>query len=368
VRRVHVCGVDRLIAVDPGIFPKSATRAPVLPGSRRASIASRRSSSYSRPYGHFGRASSSQVDLLYSPPPANVFVADSEDESPTEERRPLPRAGSSHQPSVSSPRARRESRRGRTASNAQEGFFSFRDTFPDQGRTGAEEDGDDVAASLISTSPARPSTALGKLVSYIGFARSEAGDEEAGMVRRSSRSRSRSRRGSFDSGDSGRRSPCPSSSGWGLSDEDDEEYSDRAEGEEGYTSSLADDTSLPPQSRPGSPSLPLVPNPGDGIFGEPSARHDFAEPKDFASTTIPSRQTVLLPDEDLSIRFTCYRTDPFHNVLWWAGCILTLGALGLLGRWVPSIWVNFCGQETAFDEAREGSWLVVEVGSYCHWS
>jgi cation-transporting ATPase 13A3/4/5 len=87
---------------------------------------------------------------------------------------------------------------------------------------------------------------------------------------------------------------------------------------------------------------------------------DF-EPKDFASTTVPSRQTILLPDEDLSIRFTCYRTDPFRNLLWWLGCIFTFGILGLVGRWVPRTWVRFCGKETAFDEAKEGSWLVVEV-------
>jgi len=128
---------------------------------------------------------------------------------------------------------------------------------------------------------------------------------------------------------------------------------------EGYSSSLADDTSLPPQSRPTSPSLPLVPATGDGIFGEPSRNE---EPKDFASVSVPSRQTILLPDEDLSIRFTCYRTDPLRNSFWWLGCILSIGGLGLLGRWVPSVWVRFCGKETAFDEAKEGSWLVVEVG------
>jgi cation-transporting ATPase 13A2 len=270
---------------------------------------------------------------------------------------------------MTSPRIgrRRESRRSHVASSVQDGYFALRDGYTGRGRPSGdvERERDEAEESQVSTSPARPSTALGKLASYIGFARSEAGDEEAALPRRSSsRSMSRSRRGSFDS-ERRSRSPSPSSSGWGLSDEDDEEYSDRPEGEEGYTSSLADDTSLPPQSRPGSPTLPLVPNPGDGIFGEPSTRHEFAEPKDFASVTVPSRQTILLPDEDLSIRFTCYRTDPLRNVLWWAGCILTLGALGLLGRWIPSIWVRFCGKETPFDDAKDGAWLVVEVSLPC---
>ncbi|EIW73562.1 hypothetical protein TREMEDRAFT_67419 [Tremella mesenterica DSM 1558] len=87
----------------------------------------------------------------------------------------------------------------------------------------------------------------------------------------------------------------------------------------------------------------------------------MTEAKDFASVAVPSRQTVLLPDEDLSIRFTGYRTDPLRSAIWWAGCFFTFGGLGLLGRWIPSIWVGFCGKETAFDEAREGSWLMVET-------
>jgi cation-transporting ATPase 13A3/4/5 len=103
-----------------------------------------------------------------------------------------------------------------------------------------------------------------------------------------------------------------------------------------------------------------VPSSGDGIFGDSSRGGDF-EPKDFPSSTVPSRQTILLPDEDLSIRFIGYRTDPFRNILWWIGCFLTFGILGLIGRWVPNVWVKFCGKEVAFDEAKEGSWLVVEV-------
>lgn len=225
-------------------------------------------------------------------------------------------------------------------------------------REGREDvDGEDEIAS----SSAKPSTALGKFASYMGFNRQEAEDEEAGNVRRPSTGASRSRGGSYDSRGSPARPSSQSSSGWGLSEDDDDDYYDRPKGDESYTSSLADDTSLPPQSRPGSPSLPLIPNPGDGIFGDPNARHDNIEPKDFASVAVPSRQTVLLPDEDLSIRFTCYRTDLFRNAMWWTGCILTLGLLGLLGRWVPSVWVRFCGRETAFDEAKDGAWLVVET-------
>lgn len=311
-------------------------------------MASRRSDSFIRPGAGYHRRSSQDVPQS---PASGVFVADSDGEiSPTFEHRALPpaRAGSSSHGGMASPRRFEGKRKHRAPSAAHEGYFDRR------GRDDEEEGG----------SPSSPvkGNALSKIVSYMGrFGRhdEDEGDEEEGPSRRR-RSSSRTRR-SFDSQDSRPRSDSGSSSGWGLSDED-EDFSDRPEGEEGYTSSLADDTSLPPQSRPGSPSMPLIPGTGDDIFGERGGRlSEDVEPKDFASTAVPSRQTVILPDEDLSIRFTCYRTDPFRRLIWWAGCIVTFGILGLIGRWVPRTWVRFCGKETAFDEAKEGSWLVVEV-------
>lgn len=252
---------------------------------------------------------------------------------------------------------RRESkRRGR----GRAGSSAVRDDY-----FGSRANGEASASSpLISpTSPVKHPTTLGRLASYMGFGHGD-GDEEAGGRGRA-RSRSRSSRPSFTTSARSRsRSPSRASSeGWGYRESDVDTYSevsDRASGEEGYTSSLADDTSLPPQSRPGSPTLPLVPVSGDGIFGDSGRGGEF-EPKDFPSIAVPSRQTILLPDEDLSIRFIGYRTDPLRNVLWWIGCFLSLGVLGLVGRWVPSVWVKFCGREVAFDEAKEGSWLVVEV-------
>ena len=240
-----------------------------------------------------------------------------------------------------------------------EGYFSYR---PDHATSGGDGRSDDEVFASPLISPNQPSTAFDKIKSFIGFSRPEH-DEETGLGRkRQPRSRSHSERASTSSHDSDRRSASPSSSeeSWGYGNQDDG-YSD-LDREEGYSSSMADDTSLPPQSRPQSPHLPLIPNPSDGIFGDPASRgQDLAEPKEFTNLALPSRQNILLPDEDLSIRFIGYRTDPVRNALWWAGCILTFGALGLFGHWVPSIWVKFCGKETAFEDAREGSWLVVEV-------
>ncbi|KIR42837.1 cation-transporting ATPase 13A3/4/5 [Cryptococcus deuterogattii 99/473] len=344
---------------DTGIFPSSITRSHMRVGSRRTSIASRHSvASIARPSSVFRHRGSSQIDLVQSPGSAVFALDGAEDESTAEHG-----AYRRHMPS------RRDSRRwGRRDSNAQPGsYFSYRDYDRDQ------EDEDHISDEeeefeRQAVSPQKPSTtALGRIASFIGLTRHDAEDEEAAMGhpgdehRRRSSSRSRSRRASSESRSYARSpSPSPSEQGWGYEDDD---YMDSyGEGDEGYSSSLADDTSLPPQSRPTSPSIPLVPSATDGIFGEPNARPiDQDEPRDFVSVAVPSRQTIVLPDEDLSIRFTCYRTDPFRNVLWWLGCILTLGALGLLGRWMPTIWVKFLGRETSFEEAKEGSWLVVET-------
>lgn len=326
-------------------------------------MASRRSNSHNR-----GNEPTSPVEFLHSPA-SGVFAADSDDEADGRGGSGIQmRGGESWQ--LPSPRleTRRESKRrgrARTSSAAQHGRQISRDDYFGASRGGGEASTTSPLISPIS-SPVRPSTTLGKLASYIGFGQGEQGDEEAGERGRR-QSRSRSPRGSFTTSARSRsRSPSrESSEGWGYRESDADTYSevsDRASGEEGYTSSLADDTSLPPQSRPGSPTLPLVPVSGDGIFGDSGRNGDF-EPQDFPSIAVPSRQTILLPDEDLSIRFTGYKTDPLRSALWWIGCFLTLGVLGLVGRWIPSIWVKFCGKEIAFDEAKEGSWLVVEVSS-----
>nr|XP_019012720.1 cation-transporting ATPase 13A3/4/5 [Kwoniella pini CBS 10737]OCF51501.1 cation-transporting ATPase 13A3/4/5 [Kwoniella pini CBS 10737] len=347
---------------DSYMKPSSVTRSH-LPGSRRASIASRSSFVQDRPSDSFRRQiAGSQVDLLQSPS-SGVFAVESDDEDH------VSIAGQRIGRSYSRKTTRRHSRaQSNQASGPSGSYFSYK---PDNHvQSPGSMDGAEYETGSPLQSPAKPTTALGRIASYIGFSRNEIEDEEAvsPRERRKSYSRSRSRRGSGSSGSDrsarrGRsRSPSTSEEDDWYGNEDDDSYMSERDHEEGYTSSLADDTSLPPQSRPHSPSMPLVPSATDGIFGEPNSRpYDMVEPKDFVSVAVPSRQTVVLPDEDLSIRFTCYRTDPFRNALWWFACIISFGSLGLLGRWVPSIWVKFLGKETAFDEAKEGSWLVVET-------
>lgn len=185
------------------------------------------------------------------------------------------------------------------------------------------------------------------------------------------RSRSRSRRPSASSSMHSRASRPPytrnpSTENWGYvsndeDDEDDREFSDRASGEEGYTSSLADDTSLPPQSRPSSPPIPMLPT--DVIFGDPGLNDQDGQPiiHTFSEPPSGSSQTVVLPDEDLKIRFTGYETNKFKNFVWLIGCILTAGGLGLVGRWVPNIWIRWCGRETDFERSGKDAWMVVET-------
>ncbi|BEI83020.1 hypothetical protein CcaverHIS002_0308880 [Cutaneotrichosporon cavernicola] len=324
-----------LSQMDGGITPSSVTRTKWYGpgGSRRSSMASYRSSS-----GLWRQRSSTSMnrfrDVPQSPAASGVFIADSEDEGEYVGGTRFGRAR----------RASSQIRQQRRARDSSVDYYSNRDYTPrdDYGR---REDAEDASP------PASPSM-LQRVTSYLGGRRR--GDEESGFI---------NRRESVDSVGSNvsirsrsMRSPSPVSSldSWGYGGEDDDELN------EGYTSSLADDTSLPPQSPPGSPRLPLVPVLGDDIFGQSTMQFD-EEPKEFDESTVPSRQTILLPDEDLSIRFTCYRTDAFRNVIWWIGCICTLGALGLVGRWIPRMWVRFTGRETAFEDTREGAWLVVET-------
>ncbi|KAJ9112557.1 hypothetical protein QFC19_000574 [Naganishia cerealis] len=131
-------------------------------------------------------------------------------------------------------------------------------------------------------------------------------------------------------------------------------------GEESYSSSLADDTSLPPNSRPSSPPIPLLPS--DGIFGDahPEQQNLLAS-EQYAGPDTTYRQTIVLPDEDLKIRFTGHVTDTFRSVLWFFGCVFSFGILGLVGRWVPTVWIRWVGKPTDFDKSKEGAWAVVET-------
>lgn len=216
---------------------------------------------------------------------------------------------------------------------------------------------------------------LPRIASAFGFGKLDDKPDE-GLGRRRSRSiasrGARSRRSSHVSsrsrGESAGASEYMSdgTESWGYtSNEDDQDtsslISERGEGgEEGYSSSLADDTSLPPNSRPSSPPMPLLPS--DGIFGDPRPELQNAQISEpFAGTDTTYRQTIVLPDEDLKIRFTGYVTDTLKSIIWFIGCVLSFGILGLIGRWVPKTWIGWVGKATDFSNRKDGAWAVVEV-------
>lgn len=70
-----------------------------------------------------------------------------------------------------------------------------------------------------------------------------------------------------------------------------------------------------------------------------------------------SRQQIYLPDEDSLIRFTGYQTVSIRKAIWVACCILSVGILYLLGRWLPKLWLRWTCKESSFEEAH---FVVVE--------
>ena len=235
-----------------------------------------------------------------------------------------------------------------------------------------EEDWDQGPLDVDEIAPPSPGL-LPRIASALGFHqhKDEDADEEAGGARRRSSRGSHYARSRRTSGSSYRRSASSARSrtsieseeNWGYSSNERDTYSemsggDRDDDDQSFRSSLADDTSLPPQSRPSSP-IPLLPS--DGIFGDPSAPNDQSSIQLFTDISSSSKQTISLPDEDLSIRFTGYVTAKLKSVIWATGCVVTLGGLGLVGRWVPAIWVGWCGKETDFERSGKDGWLVVET-------
>lgn len=225
-------------------------------------------------------------------------------------------------------------------------------------------DGDVYSSSQGQEEVPPPSSPglLPRIASVLGFNQQNRADDDAesgGVLRRLSRgsfaAHSRasmsSRRRMSDA------SYKSSEENWGYSSNEEDYGSEDGHGGDGsFHSSLADDTSLPPQSRPSSP-IPLMGT--DMFFGENGEQLPVQQFEE--NEALGSRQTINLPDEDLTIRFTGYITHTIKSVVWLMGCIASFGILGLIGRWVPNIWVKACGQERDFNKAGSKGWLVVET-------
>ncbi|GAA94241.1 uncharacterized protein L969DRAFT_86359 [Mixia osmundae IAM 14324] len=116
---------------------------------------------------------------------------------------------------------------------------------------------------------------------------------------------------------------------------------------------------------------------GDPLFGE--SRVDIGElsedgddepaiNEDLSSTAdntlfgrkprlLASRQSVYIVDEDLQILFVGWGQKTYKRILWFSGCILSIGILWLIGRWIPRWWLQGRGKERDFARA---DFIVVE--------
>ena len=74
----------------------------------------------------------------------------------------------------------------------------------------------------------------------------------------------------------------------------------------------------------------------------------------------PSRQNIVLADEDMTLRLTGCQIVPWKQFAWTAGSLASFGVLALLGRWSPRLWLGWATQEKAFRLIEEG-FVVIEV-------
>ncbi|PWN25160.1 hypothetical protein BDZ90DRAFT_281756 [Jaminaea rosea] len=70
-----------------------------------------------------------------------------------------------------------------------------------------------------------------------------------------------------------------------------------------------------------------------------------------------TRQQIYLPDEDTLIRLKGYRVVAAQRIIWTVLCVVTLGILYLLGRWLPRLWLKWTSKEVEFERAE---FVVVE--------
>ncbi|KAG8733367.1 hypothetical protein FRC11_006789, partial [Ceratobasidium sp. 423] len=120
---------------------------------------------------------------------------------------------------------------------------------------------------------------------------------------------------------------------------------------------LGSDVSGSPLPSP-TASLPIITG-GDAFFGD--TRIDISPPAslyDVDATLPESRQNVYVADEDAHLRLTGYVRVGWRHIVWYALSVISLGALALVGRWIPTMWLRFVAKEVAFPDA---DFVVVET-------
>jgi cation-transporting P-type ATPase 13A2 len=141
---------------------------------------------------------------------------------------------------------------------------------------------------------------------------------------------------------------------WGYASNDDASTSSRDSMDARSYSST-----FPPSRTDELPLLSRDPLFGDGYYEADDAIEDDLPPP---PPGLPSRQAIVLPDEEITVRFVGYEIIAWKNICWWIACFLSAGSLALLGHWFPRVWIKWTAKEVSFLAMKQG-FLVVEVGS-----
>lgn len=113
--------------------------------------------------------------------------------------------------------------------------------------------------------------------------------------------------------------------------------------------------------------LPGLTGHAGDFFGE--SRIDFEDDDEMSSISESSdggdepggpmcHQLVYIVDEDLPLRFVGLHLSRWWLALWYLGCVVTVGGLWLVGRWLPNLWRKATGEMEIF---AESDYVVVEV-------
>jgi len=116
------------------------------------------------------------------------------------------------------------------------------------------------------------------------------------------------------------------------------------------------------RSRPASPTSAFPGMGRDPIFGDTRIEMDEVSLAESIPTSSgpPSQQNVYIADEDLRFRLLGYQTVHWRGLLWNILSVVSLGALGLIGRWFPELWLQVVARRVAFG-AKSANLVIIEV-------
>lgn len=70
------------------------------------------------------------------------------------------------------------------------------------------------------------------------------------------------------------------------------------------------------------------------------------------------QQLLHLEEEDVEVNLYGYRYNGLRYLIYRTLCVLTLGIVWLIGRWVPEWWIRWIGEPVPLKDAN---WLVFKV-------